>query len=53
MPKYTVVYTSTNYASVIIEADDESHLADLMEDGDFELVWEETGFSSDVVHVQY
>lgn len=47
MNKYEVIYQEISEARVIVEARDESDLADLMEIGEFELQWNVIGFYSE------
>lgn len=47
MNKYEVIYQEVSEARVILEAKDESDLADLMEHGNFDLDWKVIGFYSE------
>lgn len=47
MNKYEVIYQELSEARVILEAKDESDLADLMEAGQFDLDWKVIGFYSE------
>ena len=47
MNKYEVIYQEISEARVILEAKDESDLADLMEVGQFDLDWKVIGFYSE------
>jgi hypothetical protein len=47
MNKYEVIYQEVSEARIILEAKDESDLADLMEIGQFELDWKVIGFYSE------
>lgn len=47
MNKYEVIYQEVSEARIIVEAKDESDLADLMEIGQFELDWKVIGFYSE------
>jgi len=47
MNKYEVIYQEVSEARIILEAKDESDLADLMEVGNFELDWKIVGFYSE------
>ena len=54
MNKYEVIYQEVSEARIILEAKDESDVADLMEIGDFELDWKVIGFYSewDLIEVE-
>ena len=54
MNKYEVIYQEISEARVILEAKDESDLADLMEVGHFDLDWKVIGFYSewDLVEIE-
>ena len=47
MNKYEVTYQELSEAKIILEAKDESDLADLMEIGQFDLDWKVMGFYSE------
>jgi muconolactone delta-isomerase len=47
MNKYEVTYQEISEAKIILEAKDESDLADLMEQGQFDLDWKVIGFYSE------
>jgi hypothetical protein len=47
MNKYEVIYQEVSEARIVVEAKDESDLADLMEIGQFELDWKVIGFYSE------
>ena len=47
MNKYEVTYQEISEAKIILEARDESDLANLMEIGQFELDWKVVGFYSE------
>jgi hypothetical protein len=47
MNKYEVIYQEVSEARVTLEAKDESDLADLMEHGNFDLVWKVVDFCSE------
>jgi hypothetical protein len=47
MNKYEVIYQEISEARIIVEAKDESDLADLMEIGQFDLDWKVIGFYSE------
>jgi muconolactone delta-isomerase len=47
MNKYEVIYQEISEARIILEAKDESDLADLMEQGQFDLDWKVIGFYSE------
>jgi hypothetical protein len=47
MNKYEVTYQELTEAKIILEAKDESDLADLMEIGQFDLQWNVIGFYSE------
>jgi hypothetical protein len=47
MNKYEVTYQELSEAKIILEARDESDLADLMEVGHFDLKWNVIGFYSE------
>jgi muconolactone delta-isomerase len=47
MNKYEVIYQEVSEARIIVEAKDESDLADLMEIGQFDLDWKVIGFYSE------
>lgn len=47
MNKYEVIYQELSEARIILEAKDESDLADLMEIGHFDLEWRVIGFYSE------
>jgi hypothetical protein len=47
MNKYEITYQELSEAKIILEAKDESDLADLMEIGQFELQWKVMGFYSE------
>jgi hypothetical protein len=47
MNKYEVIYQEVSEARIVVEARDESDLADLMEIGQFELDWKVIGFYSE------
>jgi hypothetical protein len=47
MNKYEVTYQELSEAKIILEAKDESDLADLMEAGHFDLDWKVMGFYSE------
>lgn len=47
MNKYEVIYQEISEARIIIEAENEEDLADLMESGEFDLEWNVVGFYSE------
>lgn len=47
MNKYEIIYQEISEARIVVEAKDESDLADLMEIGQFELDWKVIGFYSE------
>ncbi len=53
MNRYHVVYQEISEARVIIEADSEEDLADLMEVGNFDLEWKVIGFYSEIESVEF
>lgn len=52
MHKWHIVYQTIYEARVIIEAKDEDELADLMEEGDFELEWHPLNTFSEIEFVE-
>ena len=53
MHKWHVIYQTIYEARVVIEARDEEELADLMEEGDFELEWHPLNTFSEVDFVEW
>lgn len=53
MHKWHIVYQEVSEARIVLEARDEDHLAELMEEGDFDLTWRVIGMFSDIESVEY
>lgn len=50
MQSFEVLYQRVEEATIIIEARDEEHLADIMEEGNFDLDFKEIYFYSEILN---
>ena len=53
MHKWHIIYQTISEARIILEARDEEHLAELMEEGSFDLHWQDVGFFSEIDFVEW